>query len=101
MYSARKIKFSDTQKSVLLKANSGEHCAPCNFVLLMTLGGTHVHLIVYLVPRCASNEIDYGKINIKTNSRTTVPTRTKHRRFSGVFTANFKKIPYLFLVLHC
>ena len=98
MYSARKIKFSDTQKSVLLKANSGEHCAPCNFVLLMTLGGTHVHLIVYLVPRCASNEIDYGKINVETNSCTTVPTRTTSLTWtSGVCTVNFEKIPYLFL----
>ena len=32
----------------------------------------------HCVPRRASNEIDYGKINIKTNSRTTVPTRTKN-----------------------
>ena len=29
-----------TQKSVLLKASSGERFVPCNFVLLVNLGGT-------------------------------------------------------------
>ena len=45
---ARKIRFAGTRMSVLLKASSGEHCAPHNFVLLVTLGGTSVRLIVYL-----------------------------------------------------
>ena len=34
---ARKIRFSGTRKSVLLKASSGERCAPRNFVLFVTL----------------------------------------------------------------
>ena len=42
-----------------MKASSGELFAPHNFVLLVTLQGTHVHLTVYL---CAPNEIGYGKI---------------------------------------
>ena len=46
---ARKIRFSGTRKSVLLKASSGEHCASRNFVLLVALGGTCVCLIAYLV----------------------------------------------------
>ena len=45
---AGKIRFSGTQKSVLLKASSGECCAPHNFVLLLTLGGTCICLIVYI-----------------------------------------------------
>ena len=44
---AGKIRFA-TRKSVLLKAISRERCAPYNFVLLVTLGGTLVRLIVYL-----------------------------------------------------
>ena len=44
-----KNRFFGTGKSMLLKASSGEHCAPCNFVLLATLGGTQVHLTVYLI----------------------------------------------------
>ena len=44
-----KIRFSGTRKSVLLKASSGERCAPQNFVHLVTFRGTRVHLIVYLV----------------------------------------------------
>ena len=47
-YRAGKIRFSGTQKSVLLKASSVEHCAPHNFALLVTLGSLCVHLIVYL-----------------------------------------------------
>ena len=43
---AGKIRFSSRRKSVLLNASSGERCAPRNFVLLVTLGGTRVHLIV-------------------------------------------------------
>ena len=45
---ARKIRFSGEQNSVLLKASSGERCAPRNFVLLMTLRVTNVCLTVYL-----------------------------------------------------
>ena len=45
---AGKIRFSGTLKSMLLKASPGECFAPCNFVLLVTLRGSHVHLIVYL-----------------------------------------------------
>ena len=45
---AGQIKFSGARKSVLLKASSGERCAPRNFVHLVTLRGTRVHLIVYL-----------------------------------------------------
>ena len=45
---ARKLRFSGTQKPVLLKASSRECCATSNFVLLVTLGCTFVHLIVYL-----------------------------------------------------
>ena len=41
-------KFGPCTKSVPLKAYSGERCAPCNFVLLLTLGGTRVRFIVYL-----------------------------------------------------
>ena len=46
---AGKIRFSSAQKSMLLKASSGEHCVPCNFVHLLTLRGTCICLIVYLV----------------------------------------------------
>ena len=49
MNRAGKIRFSGAQKSVLLKASSGERCAPCNFVHLVALQGTCVRLIVYLV----------------------------------------------------
>ena len=42
-------RFSGARKSVLLKASSGECCAPQNFVHLATFRGTHAHLIVYLV----------------------------------------------------
>ena len=45
---AGKNRFSGTQKSVLLKASSGKCCVPHNFVVLVTLGGTHVCLIVSL-----------------------------------------------------
>ena len=45
---AGKIRFSVTRKSVLLKASSGERFAPRNFVLLVMLGGTSFHLIVWL-----------------------------------------------------
>ena len=43
-----KNRFSGEQSSPLLKANSGARCAPCNFVLLVTLQGTSVCLTVYL-----------------------------------------------------
>ena len=46
---AGKIRFSGAQKPMLINANSGEHCAPCNFVHLLTLQFTHVHRIVYLI----------------------------------------------------
>ena len=46
---AGKIGFSGARKSMLLKASSGELCAPHNFVHLVTLRGTCVRLIVYLV----------------------------------------------------
>ena len=44
-----KIKFSGAQRSVLLKASSGERCAPHNFVHLVPLQGAYLCLIVYLV----------------------------------------------------
>ena len=66
-----KIRFSGTRKSVLLKATSGRY-APCNFVLAVTLGGTR---LPHRVPCQASNEKDYGKINVETNSCTVVSTR--------------------------
>ena len=37
IYTAGKIRFSGALKSVLLKASSGDCCAPRSFVLLMTL----------------------------------------------------------------
>ena len=43
-----KITFSGKWKSVLLKASSGERCAPRNFVFLVALGGTHICFIVFL-----------------------------------------------------
>ena len=46
---AGKIRFSGAQKSVLLKVNSGDLCAPHNFLHLVPLQGACVHLIVYLV----------------------------------------------------
>ena len=48
-FKAGKIRFFGTGKSMLLKASPREHCAPCNFVLLVTLGGTQVCLTVYLI----------------------------------------------------
>ena len=41
--------FSGAQKSVLLKESSGECCAPRNSVHLVTLHGTCLRFIVYLV----------------------------------------------------
>ena len=46
---AGKIRFSGARKSVLLKASSGERCAPQNVVHVATFRGTRVYLIVYLV----------------------------------------------------
>ena len=43
---AGKIGFSGAWKSHLLKASSGESCAPHNFVHLVTLKGTCVCLMV-------------------------------------------------------
>ena len=48
-FMAGKIRFLGAQKSVLLKASSGEWCTPHNFVHLVTLQGTRVCLIVYPV----------------------------------------------------
>ena len=45
LFRAGKTRFPGTQQSVLLKASSGEHCAPRNFVLLLTLRCTRVPLI--------------------------------------------------------
>ena len=45
---AGKIRFSSIWNSVLLKVSSGEQSVPRNFVLLVTLGGTHVRLTVKL-----------------------------------------------------
>ena len=42
-------RFSGARKSVLVKAGSGEHCATSNFVHFVTLRGTCVCLIMYLV----------------------------------------------------
>ena len=47
-YKAGKISFSGERKSVLLKASSGESCAPRNFVLLVTLRSKSVCLTGYL-----------------------------------------------------
>ena len=46
---AGKIRFPCTQKSVLSKPSLGECCAPRNFVLLVTLQGTCIPLIMYLI----------------------------------------------------
>ena len=70
---AGKIRLSGTRKSVLLKASSGKRDAPRNFVLGLTLGATR---FPYRVPCRAPNKIDYGKINVETNSCTPVSTRT-------------------------
>ena len=53
---AGKIRFSLAKKSMLLKESSGEHCAAQKFVHLVTLRGTCVCLIVYLVV----HQIKYG-----------------------------------------
>ena len=44
-----KIRFSGARKFVFLKAGSGECCATHNFVHFVTLRGTSVCLIMYLV----------------------------------------------------
>ena len=41
-------------KSILLKANSGERCAPQNFVLVVPLAGT---CLPYLVPHGVPSEM--------------------------------------------
>ena len=46
---AGKIRFSGARNLVLLKASLGERRAPHNFELLLTLRGTCVHIIVYLI----------------------------------------------------
>ena len=42
------MRISGKQKFVLLKVSSGERCVPRNLARLVTLGGTHVRLNVYL-----------------------------------------------------
>ena len=68
---AGEIRFSGTQKLVLLKASSGKRCAPRKFVLLG---------MYKCSPDCvlcrARNEIEYEKINVETNSPKAVSTRT-------------------------
>ena len=49
IFTAGKIRFSGEQNSVLLKASSGAHCTLRNFVLLVTLQGTSVCIIMYLI----------------------------------------------------
>ena len=55
---AGRIRFSGARKSVLLKASSGERCAPRNFVHLVILRDTRVplilYLVVYLVTKCTN-----------------------------------------------
>ena len=102
-----KIRFSGTQKSVLLKANSGEHCAPRNFVLLVLLADTCVclilHLTVYQVKwlwkdirgtKVRYNCIQHNVIDMERDIK-------KHWRSSGVFIINCEKTTHLFLVFHC
>ena len=64
LFKAGKTRFSGTQKCVLLKPSSGEHCAPCNFLLRRYTCSPH-H-----VPHHVPNEIDYVKINVDTNLST-------------------------------
>ena len=45
---AGKIRFFGARQSVLLKASSGERCAPQKFLHLLTFRGTQVYVIVYL-----------------------------------------------------
>ena len=54
LHKAGKISFSGARKSVLLKASSGEHCAPCDFM--------RYTCSPHCVPCCAPNEIYYGKM---------------------------------------
>ena len=65
---AGKIRFSVTQKSALLKASSGEPCAPCD---LRRYAYSPHH-----VTCCVPNEIDFGKISAETNSNAAASTRT-------------------------
>ena len=100
---AEKIRFFGTQKSVLLKASSGECCAPRNFVLLVMLGGTCVCLIVYLIKwnrlcKCW-NKFRYSCVH--QNDLIDLETLKNIWRSSGVFIVHFGKIPHLFLVFHC
>ena len=50
---------------MLQKTSLGERCAPCNFVLLVMLGGTLG--LPHRVPGGVPNLVDYGKINVETN----------------------------------
>ena len=56
-YRAGKFRFSGTQNSMLLKASSGEHCTPCNFVHLVTLQDTCACLILYLIMHQKRNRL--------------------------------------------
>ena len=63
---AIEVRVSGALKSVILVKRR----TPPNFVLLLTLRGTHVRLIV--VACHEPNEIGYAKINIEINSDTAV-----------------------------
>ena len=65
---------------VLLKASSGQRCAPHNYALLVTF---------------VSSEIDNGKVNVETNSGTTVSTRT-----TSLAWRHYQTLAYL-CCLHC
>ena len=90
---------------MLLKASSGEHRVPHNIVLLVTLGGAHIRIIMYLNVynmkwlwkdkwwnkfRYSCTEQTHGHGDIK-----------KHWRSPVVFIDSFEKIPHLYLVFHC
>ena len=58
---------------MLLKASSRECYVHCNLVLC---GIGQYMCLPHHVARHVSNEIDYGKVNVETNSNTAVSTRT-------------------------
>ena len=75
LYRAGKIRFSGTKKSVLLKASSGDRCAPHNFVLCDV---RRYMCLSHHVPCHVPNEIYYGNINDDTNSDTVASTEQPH-----------------------
>ena len=81
---------------MLLKTSLRTLCAPCNFVLVVTLGGAGKHS-----PHCVPHYAPQGnneKINVETNLHKAVFTRTT----SVSSLLILKKIHvYLFLVFHC